>query len=184
MRLLIALALLAAGCAASPEPADEAPVEGDLLSTYYPAPQDVVERMLDLGGLAPRQIHIDLGSGDGRIVVAAAQRGAESIGYEIDDDLVKLSRHKLERLQLTARAQILRRDMLDADFSRADLITVFLTPEALERLAWPLRHELRHGARIVAYKFPLPGWTPVETVAFEDDDSTTPTHELYLYRQL
>jgi len=179
-------AILAAwlcSCAAREPPAAEAVPEGELLATYYPTPEPVVQRMLQAVGLQPGEVHYDLGSGDGRIVLAAAgDFGADSTGYEIDPQLIELSRNRIRRAGLSDRARVLGEDLLQADFERADVITAFLTPEAYVRLEPRLRAEVRPGVRLVAYKFPVPGWQADEVIALEDRDPEIPTHEIFVYR--
>ncbi len=168
---------------AAPRQETKAP-DGELLATYYPTPDLVVDRMLALADPHEGELHYDLGSGDGRIVIAAAQRyGTHSIGFEIDPDLVKISRNRIRRLHLEDRAEIEARDLLTADLGAADVITTFLTPEAFEKLTPLLERQLRPGVRVVSYKFPVPGWTPDKTVTLKDADPDIPDHEIFLYKR-
>jgi hypothetical protein len=178
------LAALLCSCAAPAPPAvAEAVPEAELLATYYPTPELVVQRMLGAVDLQPGEVLFDLGSGDGRIVLAAAgDFGADSTGYEIDPDLVAVSSKRIERAGLSDHARILRQDLLKADFQRADVITAFLTPEAFVQLEPVLRAKVRADVRLVSYKFPVPGWQADEIIAFEDRDPTIPTHEIFVYR--
>ncbi len=188
MRLLLipVLAALAACGGAGPaasgvEP--EAPA-GELLATYYPTPDFVVDRMLELAAPVEGELHYDLGSGDGRIVIAAAGRyKTRSVGFEIDPDLIRVSRNRIRRRGLADRATIEARDLLTADLGAADFVTAFLTPEAFEQLTPLLETRLRPGARVVAYKFPVPGWAPAAVDALDDPDPAVPTHEIFLYRR-
>ena len=186
MRVLtfaILTALLCACTAPTPPAVAEAVPEAELLATYYPTPELVVQRMLEAVDLQPGEVHFDLGSGDGRIVLAAAgDFGADSTGYEIDPDLITVSSNGIRRAGLSDRARILRQDLLKADFKRADVITAFLTPEAYVQLEPVLRAEARADVRVVAYKFPVPGWQADEVIALEDRDPTIPTHEIFVYR--
>lgn len=186
MRVLtfVILAALLCSCAA-PEPpvSAEAAPDAELLATYYPTPEPVVKKMLEAVDLMPGEVHFDLGSGDGRIVLAAAKDfGADSTGYEIDPDLVTLSNNRIRRAGLSDRARILSQDLLQADFGRADVITAFLTPEAYVQLEPIMRAEVRPDVRIVAYKFPVPSWQADKIIALEDPDPTIPTHEIFVYR--
>jgi predicted RNA methylase len=139
--------------------------------------------MLESVDLQPGEVHFDLGSGDGRIVLAAAgDFGADSTGYEIDPDLIEVSSNRIRRAGLSDRARILSQDLLTADFERADVITAFLTPEAYVQLEPILRAEVRPDVRVVAYKFPVPGWRADEVIALEDRDPEIPTHEIFVYR--
>jgi hypothetical protein len=173
------LAALLSSCAAPERPAAaEAAPEGELLATYYPTPEPVVRRMLQAVDLKPGEVHFDLGSGDGRIVVAAADDfGADSTGFEIE-----VSRNRIRRSRLTDRARILSQDLVTADFAKADVITAFLTPEGYEKLEPVMREKIRPDVRVVAYKFPLPGWQADEVIVLEDPDPEIPTHEIFVYR--
>ena len=155
--------------------------DAEMLATYWPTPQPVVERMMELGKVSPGKIHFDLGSGDGRFVIAAANRGAESVGYEIDPELIARSRKNIHDAGLDSHARIEAGDLLEADFPRADVVTCFLTPESYPQVAPRLRERLRPGTRVVAYKFPIPDWEPVETISMEDADPEIPTHQIFLY---
>jgi predicted RNA methylase len=139
--------------------------------------------MLEAIEVKPGEIHFDLGSGDGRIVLAAAgDFGANSTGYEIDPELIELSSNRIRRAGLSDHARILGQDLLKADFGKADVITAFLTPEAYVQLEPILRSAVRPDVRIVAYKFPVPGWQADEIIAMEDPDPEIPTHEIFVYR--
>ena len=186
LRVLIfaILSALLCACTAHDPPAvvNDAP-DAELLATFYPTPEPVVQRMLEAVDLKPGEVHFDLGSGDGRIVLAAAgDFGADSTGYEIDPDLITVSSNRIRRAGLSDRARILKQDLLEADFERADVITAFLTPEAYVKLEPLLRAEVRPNVRVVAYKFPVPGWQADEVIALEDRDPTVPTHEIFVYR--
>jgi SAM-dependent methyltransferase len=178
------LAVLLCSCAApSPPAASEAVPDADLLATYFPTPEPVVQEMLQAVDLKPGEVHFDLGSGDGRIVLAAAgDFGADSTGFEIDPDLVTVSRNRIRRAGLSGHARILSQDLQKADFQNADVITAFLTPEGLVQLEPVLRAEVRPDVRVVAYKFPVPGWQADEVITLEDRDPTVPTHEIFVYR--
>ena len=186
MRVLtfaIVTALLCSCAAPEPPASAEAVPDAELLATYYPTPEPVVKKMLEAVDLKPGEVHFDLGSGDGRIVLAAAKNfGADSTGYEIDPDLVTLSSNRIRRAGLSDRARILSQDLLQADFQSADVITAFLTPEAYVQLEPILRAEAREDVRVVAYKFPVPGWQADEIIAIEDRDPAVPTHEIFVYR--
>ncbi len=173
LRLFPALVLLAV-CAAAQD-------KGEKLAPYYPTPETVVERMLKLGGLKPGEKMYDLGSGDGRIVIMAADRfRANAVGVEFDEDLVKQSTARIRALGLEKRARIIHGDLLQQDYSDADLITIYLLPSAVEKVRPLLEKQLKKGARIVAHDFGVPGWTPVKEEHIEDDGEGR-AHTLYLY---
>src|SRR6516164_8686750 len=122
------------------------------LAPYYPTPQIVVEKMLDLGGLKPGEKMFDLGSGDGRIVITAAQKyKARATGVEFDPSLVKQSSERIKNLGLASTANIILGDLLLQDYSSADLLTVYLLPVGNEKVTPMLERQLKKGARIVAH---------------------------------
>ncbi|HEX4136618.1 MAG TPA: methyltransferase domain-containing protein [Bryobacteraceae bacterium] len=158
-----------------------APPTGEKLAPYYPTPETIVERMLDLAGLKANEKMFDLGSGDGRIVIMAAQRfHADAAGVELDTDLVQTSSAKIRKLGLQKTARIIYGDILKQDYSSADVITVYLLPESNLKLRPILDASLKKGTRIVAHDFPIGGWTPVKTVTIADDGEGR-SHTLFLY---
>jgi predicted RNA methylase len=153
---------------------------GEKLAPYYPTPLTIVERMLDLGQLKAGEKMFDLGSGDGRIVIMAAQKyHADATGVELDSDLVASSQAKVRQLGLKT-ARIVYGDILKQDYSSANLITVYLLPESNIKVRPILEEQLKKGTRIVAHDFVIGGWTPVKTVTIPDDGEGR-SHMLYLY---
>ena len=154
------------------------------LAPYYPTPQTIVEKMLELGGLTAGEKMFDLGSGDGRIVIMAAQKfHADSVGIEIDRDLWKQSMDRIRKLGLEKTARIVNGDLLQQNYSSADLVTVYLLPESIDAKVQPLLdRQLKKGARVVAHDFEFRNWTPekVESIA---DDGEGRSHSIYLYRK-
>ena len=149
---------------------------------YYPTPQSIVRRMLELGGLKAGEKIFDLGSGDGRIVIAAAQKfKADGTGIELDDDLAKSSAAKIHKLGLDKSARIVHGDILKQDYSAADLLTVYLLPAAIDGLVTPiLERQLKKGTRIVSHDFEFSTWKATQTVDIGDDGEGR-SHRLYLY---
>ena len=134
---------------------------------FIGTPDEVVQRMLELAGTRADDLVLDLGSGDGRIVIAAAKRfGARGLGIEREADLVKEARGNARRAGVAERVSFERGDVLEADISRATVVTVYLLPQLVERLQIRFYSELAPGTRIVAHAFGLSGWPPdrVETV--------------------
>jgi 16S rRNA A1518/A1519 N6-dimethyltransferase RsmA/KsgA/DIM1 with predicted DNA glycosylase/AP lyase activity len=169
-----ALALLFTGVCFGQQTAEK-------LAPYYPTPQSIVAAMLDLADLRPGEKMFDLGSGDGRIVIMAAQRyRADATGVELDDDLATQSAQKIRQLGLQAKARIIHGDMLKQDYSSANVITVYLLPESNLKVRPVLDPQLKKGTRIVAHDFEIGGWIPVKTVAIADDGEGR-SHMLYLY---
>ncbi len=153
---------------------------GEKLAPYYPTPLTVVERMLDLGELKAGEKMFDLGSGDGRIVIMAAQKyRADAAGVELDSDLVAESQAKIRRLGLK-NARIIYGDILKQNYSSANLITVYLLPESNIKLQPILEAQLKKGTRVVAHDFGIGTWTPVKTITIPDDGEGR-SHMLYLY---
>lgn len=176
MRMSLCLALVLFGAAV-----ELAQDKSAKLAPYYPTPETVVERMLKLGGLKGGEKMYDLGSGDGRIVIMAADRfKAQAVGIEFDEDLYKQSMDRIRALGLEKRARIVHGDILKQDYSDADLITVYLLPSSNEKVKPILEKQLRKGARVVAHDFMMAGWTPVQEEHVEDDGEGR-AHTLYLY---
>src|SRR5579872_7196675 len=154
------------------------------LAPYYPTPETIVDKMLQLGGLKAGEKVYDLGSGDGRIVIMAAQKfHADAVGIELDKDLCKQSTDKIRKLGLEKTAHIINGDLLAQNYSSADLVTVYLLPDSINNKVQPLLDkQLKKGARVVAHDFAFQNWTPekVENIA---DDGEGRSHTLYLYRK-
>ncbi len=153
------------------------------LAPYYPTAELIVEKMLQLGNVKKGEKVFDLGSGDGRIVIIAAEKfGANAVGVEFDKDLYQQSSDRIKRLGLADRARIIHGDLLEQDYSSADVITVYLLPVSNEKVRPLLEKQLKKGARIVAHDFTVGGWTPEKEVSI-DDDGEGRSHTLYLYRR-
>lgn len=153
------------------------------LAPYYPTPQTIVQKMLEFGQLKPGEKMFDLGSGDGRIVIMAAQKfKADATGVEFDDDLYKQSMDKIKSLGLSATARIIHGDLLKQDYSSADLLTVYLLPMSNDKVTPILEKQLKKGTRIVAHDFEFSAWKP-EKILDIDDDGEGRAHRLYLYRR-
>jgi protein-L-isoaspartate O-methyltransferase len=153
------------------------------LAPYYPTPEIVVDKMLQLGGLKAGEKMFDLGSGDGRIIIMAARKyKADATGVEFDDSLFKQSMDRIKTLGLSATARIIHGDLLKQDYSSADLLTVYLLPVGNEKVSPMLEKQLKKGARIVAHDFEFSAWKP-EKIEDIDDDGEGRSHRLYLYRR-
>ena len=134
---------------------------------WVPTPAEMVDRMLDLAGVTPKDVVMDLGSGDGRNVIAAAKRGARAVGVEYNSDLVELSKKNAAAAGVADKATFLQGDMYEADFSQASVLALFLLPENL-RILLPKILELKPGTRVVANTFGFSGWTPEATTRMEE----------------
>ncbi len=153
------------------------------LAPYYPTPDSVVLKMLELGGLKAGEKMFDLGSGDGRIVIAAARKyHATAYGVELDKELCRQSIERIRKLGLDDTAHIINGDILKQDYSSADLITVYLLPTSNDKIQPLLERQLKKGARVVAHDFEFRGWTP-EKVEDIEDDGEGRSHTLFLYRR-
>jgi len=149
-----AVAALLALCAAC------AYAQQELDVPYVPTPQVVVDEMLRVGGAASDDYVIDLGSGDGRILITAARKfGARGHGVELDDELLARSNENAQDAGVSDRVQFRKEDLFQADLSRATLITMYLIPRVNARLL-PRLVELKPGTRIVSHDFDLEGWRP------------------------
>jgi ubiquinone/menaquinone biosynthesis C-methylase UbiE len=128
---------------------------------YVVTPYEVVEEMLRLARVGPRDVVYDLGCGDGRIVIAAAERhGARGVGIDIDPRRIAEASAAARRSGVADRVRFLTQDLFETDFSEASVVTLYLFPEMNARLRPKLLAELRPGARVVSHEFPIAGWPP------------------------
>jgi hypothetical protein len=170
-----AIALLMLGPAAIAQDAAKAkPYEPTVFQpgkdvVWVPTSQALANRMLDLAKVTPRDYVIDLGSGDGRTVITAAKRGARALGIEYNLDLVELSRRTAKLEGVAARAEFVKADLFESDFSKATVITMFLLPDINLKLR-PRLLELRPGTRIVSNSFNMGDWEADESVTIERSD--------------
>jgi SAM-dependent methyltransferase len=134
---------------------------------WVPTPEPRVEKMLDLAGVTPQDFVVDLGSGDGRNVIAAAKRGARGLGVEYNPDMVDLSKRNAEKAGVGDKAQFVKGDMYEADFSKANVLALFLLPSNLLQLRSKFL-DLRPGSRIVSNTFFIEEWPPDQTISVDD----------------
>ena len=154
MKLLPALAVLLVALSAGAE-------ESEWRPPFITTPPEVVERMLQVAETRADDLVIDLGSGDGRIVIAAAQKyGARAVGIELDGALVQKSREAARAAQLGDKVSFIEGDVLAADISKATVVTVYLLPELMRKLQARFIQELAPGTRIVSHAFTMAGWAP------------------------
>ena len=152
-----ALAALALACAAFAASANEFETKPPFITT----PQEVVEHMLRMAGTGPGDLVIDLGSGDGRIPIAAAQKfGARGLGIELDGSLVAKSRQNAAQAGVADKVDLTQGDVLVTDISRATVVTVYLLPGLMGKLQSRFIAELQPGTRIVSHEFTMAGWLP------------------------
>jgi len=126
---------------------------------WVPTPPELVEKMLDMANVTPLDLVMDLGSGDGRNVIAAARRGARALGVEYDPDLVELSRRLAKEAGVADRAIFVQGDMYEADVSEATVLALFLLPENLDKMRDKFL-AMKPGTRIVLNTFPVTDWDP------------------------
>ena len=128
---------------------------------WVPSPPEMVNKMMEMAKVSPSDFVIDLGSGDGRNVIAAAKIGARALGVEFNPDMVALSRRLAQEAGVGEKAQFVEADMYEYDISKASVMALFLLPVNMNRLA-PKFFNLAPGSRIVANTFGIEGWEPDE----------------------
>lgn len=156
---LLAFAVLATSVAAQTKRLPQPGVR------YVPSPQYIVDAMLELAHVTSADVVYDLGSGDGRIPITAAQRfGARGVGIEIEPRLIRESNDNAAKAKVSGRVWFLNQDLFEADISAATVVTLFLHPRLNQELIPKLKRELRPGTRIVSYLFDMgPDWPPEES---------------------
>jgi len=168
---------------AESEPAEGAgKPTGESLAPFVPSPEVVVMKMLQVAEVGPGDTVYDLGCGDGRIVILAAQKfGAKAVGVELDEKIYKQALERVKELKLQDKVKIIHGDAMKVDLSPATIVTLYLLPSSNEKLKPNLEKYLKKGARVVSHDFEMPGWeaTLVENVA-EDQFRQ---HIIYLYRR-
>jgi len=184
----IALALLLSLSAAlafpqaqkAPAPAYEPQVgqEGKDV-VWVPTPQALVDKMLDMAKVTPKDVVIDLGSGDGRTVITAAKRGARAMGIEYNPNMVALAKRNAEREGVSGRATFMKADLFESDFSEATVITMFLLPEINLKLR-PKILGLKPGTRIVSNTFTMGDWKADQTADPDGCDGSWCTALLWI----
>ena len=146
---------------------------------WVPTPQALVEKMLDMAKLSANDFHMDLGSGDGRTVITAAKRGARSEGIEYNPDMVGLSERNAKAAGVTGKATFRRADLFETDFSKAQVVTLFLLPSINMRLR-PKILDMKPGTRIVSNTFTMEDWTPDQSETIGGDCTSWCTAHLWI----
>jgi SAM-dependent methyltransferase len=142
-------------------------------------PLEVDNEMMMLDDVTAIDVVYDLGSGDGRILIAAARdRGARGVGLEIDPALVAQSTERARRLGLADKLSFRQQDLFEADLTPATVVTLYLSPDLNRRLRPKLLRELRPGSRIVSHSFDMGDWAPTRTLQVSSNEGT---HTLYLW---
>jgi len=135
---------------------------------WVPTPQALVDKMLDMAKVTPKDYVIDLGSGDGRTVITAAKRGARALGIEYNPDMVELSKRNAANEGVSDKANFVKADLFESDFTQAAVITMFLLPEINLRLR-PKILDLKPGTRIVSNSFTMGEWKADEEATVDKD---------------
>ena len=146
---------------------------------WVPTPQSLVDKMLDVAKVTPKDYVIDLGSGDGRTVITAAKRGVKALGIEYNPDMVELSKRNAAKEGVSDRASFTKADLFETDFSEATVITMFLLPDINIRLR-PKILNLKSGTRIVSNSFTMGDWTADDTVMVKDGCASYCTAYLWI----
>ncbi len=146
---------------------------------WVPTPQATVDKMLDLAKLTPQDFLMDLGSGDGITVITAAKRGARAMGVEYNPDMVALAQRRAAEAKVSDRATFVKADLFETDFSKAQVITMFLLPDINLRLR-PKILEMKPGTRIVSNTFTMAEWDADETGTAGGDCTTWCTALLWI----
>ena len=174
-RAFVVLTLAVSGLSVSGIAAQPAAKQPDI--HFVATPQPVADAMLKLAGVRPGDVVYDLGSGDGRIVVLAAQKyGARGVGIEIDPRLVAISRQVAREAEVSDKVTFIEGDLFTADISGATVVTLYLSTSVNRQLEAKLKRELRPGTRIVSHQFRIGDWPPERSVKAEGDGT-----ELFLW---
>src|SRR5499425_1795053 len=142
---------------------------------WVPTPQALVDKMLDMAKVTPKDYVIDLGSGDGRTVITAAKRGAKALGIEYNPDMVELSKRNAAKEGVSDKASFVKADLFESDFSQAQVITMFLLSSINMKLR-PKILDLKPGTRIVSNTFDMADWKPDESATLPGCNSWCTAH--------
>jgi SAM-dependent methyltransferase len=146
---------------------------------WVPTPQPLVEKMLDLAKVTPQDYVMDLGSGDGRTVITAAKRGALAQGVEYNPDMVELSQRNAKKENVDGKATFVKADLFETDFSKAQVVTMFLLPSINMRLR-PTILKMKPGTRIVSNTFTMEDWQPDQSETISGDCVSWCTAHLWI----
>ena len=179
MRRVAIVAAIATGLASLPVGAQTpTPRYANKLAPYVSSPARVVDRMLELANIKPGETLYDLGCGDGRILIAAAEKyKAKAVGVEISPKLVAEATSNIHKEGLDDQARVIQGDLLSTDLSSADVVTMYLATDTNEMLRPNLEKYLKNGARVVSHEYAMPGWKP----KLVDKDPERHGHTIYLY---
>jgi SAM-dependent methyltransferase len=151
------------------------------LAPYVVAPEHAVDRMLEMARLKPGETLYDLGCGDGRILIAAAQKyKVKAVGIEISSRLARSAAEQVKKQGLEQNVKVIHGDFMKTDLSPANVVTLYLATTANDTLRPNLERYLRPNTRVVSYDYPIPGWKAVETA--ETGGYRGTSHTIYLYQ--
>jgi len=149
------------------------------LAPFVPSPPDVVTTMLQLADVKKDEELFDLGCGDGRIIIEAAQKfGAKAVGVELDKGHYEECVRRIRESNLDGRVNVIRGNLLNVDLRSADVVTLYLLPISNEEVRPKLERELKNGARVVSHDFPISKWKPNEV---KEIKASWSSHKIYLY---
>jgi tRNA A58 N-methylase Trm61 len=153
------------------------------VAPFVQTPLDVAKKMLDAAQIKPGDLLCDLGCGDGRLIILAAKdAGVRACGVELREDLIERARSEIRRLDLEDKVTVIHGDLFEVPLSEADVVTLFLTPSANDRLRPKLEMELKSGARVISHDFEIPGWTPKMVYTHDFGALGWPPATIYSYR--
>lgn len=155
------------------------------IAPFVPSPIVVVERMLKLADLKAGEVMFDMGAGDGRTVIMAAKNfGARGVGIELREDLAKKALSGIHENGLSDRVTIVNGDMFNVNLTAADVVFLYLTTSANEKIRHKMENDLKKGVRVVSHDYEIIGWKPEKTESFcENPQLGYPSHTLYLYKK-
>ncbi len=149
------------------------------LAPNIPSPQEVVESMLDAARVKPGETVYDLGCGDGRIIITAAQKfNAKGVGVELDTEIYRRTQARVKALGLQDRVKVIHANLLKVDLHEADVVTLYLLTSSNDRLKPNLEKYLKPGSRVVSNDFPIPGWQASQVVKTQAGGLM---HNIYVY---
>jgi len=154
------------------------------IAPFVPSPVLVIQHMLKLADLRAGEVFFDLGSGDGRTVIMAAKAfGARAVGVELREDLAKKALSTIHDNGLENRVTIVNGDMFGVNLASADVVFLYLTTSANEKIRGKMEAELKKGVRVVSHDYEIVGWKPVKVDNFcENPKLGYPSHTIYLYK--
>jgi tRNA A58 N-methylase Trm61 len=155
------------------------------IAPFVPSPAQVIEYMLKMADLKAGEVLFDLGAGDGRTVIMAAKSfGARAVGVELREDLAKKALSTIHERGLSNRVTIVNGDMFSVNLTSADVVFLYLTTSANEKIRPKLEQDLKKGTRVVSHDYEIVGWKPLKVENYcENPKLGYPSHTIYLYHK-